>query len=164
MIEVSYEDTDRTAQIISRIKGLREYGLHVGIFEEPLREGSNLNNAEIANILENGGPNLPARPFIQPGLAESRAMWLEHLKEAGAAILDGNKRRAKNQIHAAGQAAVNGIQNKILTGPFAPLSAKYVQRSRWRRPGRPSTGRTGIPLLDTGQLFNSIDFRVRGRE
>ena len=165
-MRITIEDKDRTSQVISRVKGLRDIGLYVGVFEGPRRIGSNLTNAELANILENGTDDgrLPARPFIIPGLQESRIRWISHIKASGEAALDGKRRVAQNQLHKAGQAAVDGIQNKMIEGPFTPLSEKYVKRSKWRSGTRPQGGRrVGGALLDTGQLFNAIEYRIRSR-
>lgn len=164
-MNITIQDNNHTAQVISRIKGLRGIALEIGVFEEDsVRSSGDVTNAQLVRMHEDGTPRMPARPFFSEGLQESREEWIGHLKEAGQAMLDGNKRVAQNRVRNAGQAAVRGIQNKMLEGPWEPLSPKYINRSRWWNGGRLPGRRVGTPLLDTGQLFNSISFKIRKRD
>jgi hypothetical protein len=60
-------------------------------------------------------------------------------------------------FNAIGLVAANGMKAAIQEGDFQPLSQRTID-ARLKR------GRTGVkPLLDTGQLRNSISYVLRRR-
>lgn len=116
-----------------------------------------ITNAALAYIHDNGAPeaNIPARPFMHPGIDSAKDEILVRLKNVGKAVLDGNMGGAERALHAAGLTAQSAIRRKINTGPFLPL-APYTLAQRRRR------GRTSDkPLVDTAQMRNSITYVVR---
>ena len=50
-------------------------------FSEP-RRGKGKSNAKVANILEHGKHNQPARPFMKPAKTQSKGAAIEAMKEA----------------------------------------------------------------------------------
>lgn len=156
---------DRAAQIMQSIRSLTRDRVLVGIPSTTAErkpdedEGAPLNNAEIGYIHEFGAPeaNIPARPFLVPGVRNAEAAIAHQLRAGALAALDGNLEGTEARMAAAGQAAVNGVVEKITTGPFAPLAPYTLER-------RKAKGRTGEkPLLDTGQLRRSITYVIRRR-
>lgn len=116
-----------------------------------------ITNATLAYIHENGAPeaNIPARPFVVPGIHDGQARIVSYMKQAADAELLGRPQLAERALHAAGIAAVSAVRNRIQTGPFVPLALATLRARRAR-------GRTGTkPLLDTGQLRNSITYVIR---
>jgi hypothetical protein len=115
------------------------------------------SNAVIGYIQEFGAPerNIPARPFLVPGVESITPKAAELLRKAGRAALFGDSgavETALNQIGLIGQSAV---QQKITDGPFAPLSERTLKARKARK-------RTGEkPLIDTGQLRRSVTYIVR---
>lgn len=125
-------------------------------------------NAQIAYWAEYGAPeaNIPARPFLGPGIEKSEAMVATELarsaeKAISLAALDGDvsggKAAVLDGLNRVGLKAVANVQREITDGTFAPLAEATV-KARLRR------GRTGMkPLIDTGQLRRSISYVIKYR-
>ena len=64
--------------------------------------------------------------------------------------LQGSPSALTNSLHMAGVIAVRAVQDKIVAGPFAPLQPRTVARKKSSR-----------PLIDTGQLRQSVSYVVR---
>jgi hypothetical protein len=149
------------------------------------RKAGEPSNAALAYIHDQGAPesNIPARPFMAPGIADARPKIVDRLKSAGVAALDGNSVGVTSQLHAAGLAAVASIRAVIRAGIAPPLAASTVKRriSRRKSASWKSAKRAAVaanvaagnapgeglftPLIDTGALLSSIThvLRKRGR-
>jgi len=119
--------------------------------------GSAINNAALGYIHNYGMPtqNIPARPFLEPGIKDADKPITDHLGKAGEAALSGNPGGVLKNLTAAGIVAASSVKAKINTGPFVPL--KPATLAARRRKGRMGEK----PLIDTGALRNSISFVVR---
>lgn len=149
---------------LKAINNLPARSVLVGIPEEKTdrddsHDAAYVTNAVLGYIHENGAPeaNIPARPWLVPGIRDAKAKISDYLRQAGNAALDGDSAKADRAMHAAGLTAVNSVRRKIQTGPFIPLAPATIA-ARLRK------GRTGTkPLLDTGQLRNSITYVIRDK-
>ncbi|WP_423196787.1 Bacteriophage protein [Cupriavidus sp. H19C3] len=151
--------TDRLKEVLESISGLVDKQVLVGIPDSaPERKDDEpLSNAAIGYIQETGSPanNLPARPFLVPGVASAEEKTVPQLQKAVEAALDGDLPRAEKRMASAGLAAQNSVRAKINSG-IAPQLKDSTLAARRRR------GRTGtVPLIDTGQLRNSITYVIR---
>lgn len=120
-------------------------------------DNTSITNAEIGYIQETGSPamNLPARPFLVPGIEAVQKLIAAKLEKAARAALDGSSDDVEKAFIAAGLVGQNGVRAQINDGDFAPL-AEATLAARQRR------GRTGTkPLIDTGQLRNSVTYVIR---
>lgn len=169
--------SDKLADIVKAINDLTKTDVLVGIPEsKAAREDSpGITNAEIGYIQENGSPaqNIPARSFLIPGVADARGKYQQHLVKAANLALDGNKRDAIKQLDAAGIIAEQGAKAKINSGDFAPLSDATLraraakgrkgaaEELRRRSEGMDPGTDLAKPLIDTGQLRNSITHVIR---
>ncbi|SEI98862.1 hypothetical protein SAMN04244579_02714 [Azotobacter beijerinckii] len=179
---------DNVAMVLESIKQLAGQEVLVGIpatqAERSDGDSSPLNNAQLVYIHENGSParNIPARPFLVPGIDEQLQSIRPHLQKAASAAMDGNADRVQVELNAAGLIAADGARHKINFGDFEPLSPETV-RNRHRSRGTQSMreaerqyldliaqgsapeqaqSETGIrPLINTGQLRNSITYVIR---
>lgn len=116
-----------------------------------------ITNAALGYIHENGVPelNIPARPFLVPGVASASKVIQSRLKQAGRYTLDGKPDAADKALIATGIVAAQAVQKKITDGPFVPLAPRTLAQ-------RKAKGRTGEkPLIDTGQLRRAITYVVR---
>jgi hypothetical protein len=176
---------DKMADIIKAVSQLAGKDVLVGIPDSaPERTDTPITNAQIGYIMETGSPasNLPARPFLIPGVAEVQAKCAERLKKAATAALGGNLSGAEASLTAAGLIAQNSVKKKINDGPFAPLSPQTIAQRKNSRQTQSmrkaekdyfkhlAAGKTeqeaqdlaGIkPLINTGSLRNSVTFVVR---
>jgi hypothetical protein len=138
-----------------------------------------ITNAAIAYIQNTGMPeqNLPARPFMVEGIEDKREQITDAMEAVGLAALDGDRMAVDQGLHAVGAIARDGIKEKIIDGPFAPL-AEATLRARAAMGG--AIGKAAQAELDgvqlvagspnvrplnlTGQLRNAANYAVRGKE
>lgn len=154
----------RAKNVLKGINNLPDRRVLVGIPEDKTdRDDSHdvayITNAVLGYIHENGAPeaNIPARPFLVPGIREARTQITSYLAQAGQAVLAGDSGKADRAMHAAGLVAQASVRNKIQTGPFLPLAPGTLAARRAR-------GRTGTkPLLDTAQMRNAITYVIRNK-
>lgn len=150
---------DKVKRIARSLSTLPATQVLVGVPSEkaPREEGQPITNAELGYIHEFGSPesNIPARPFLFPGIRNATPRFEGYLRQGARAALDGNESGIGRALSAAGQVAASAVQTKITTGPFVPLAAATLAARRAR-------GRTGTkPLIDTGQLRRSITWVLR---
>ena len=175
---------DQVADVLRSVRRLTSQEVLVGIPAEnaerqdaPGAKPSPIDNATLGWIMEAGSPikNIPARPFLVPGVQGAMPALLPKLKKAGEGALDfkgiGD---VVQQLTAVGLAAAAAVQMKITDGPFVPI-ADATKAARLRRKvgyrnasdARKSTmmakwmGGDFSPLIDSGSLRNSITFVVR---
>ncbi len=152
---------DNTAQLAKALRELVQQQVLVGIpAEQAPREGEGINNAELGYIHEFGAPeaNIPARPFLVPGVESAKDEIAKRYKAGAKAVLEG-RTTAEQVHHGVGIVAVNAVKEKITDGPFAPLKPATVAARKRKHKGRTDDNPT--PLVDTGQLKASINYVVR---
>lgn len=150
---------DNVARFADGIEKLANTRVMVGV---PAEKGSRndaqpINNAALAYIHENGAPEagIPARPFLKPGIDDKKSEIAAALEKTGKAAMDGKPEAVDRGFHVAGLIGQNAVRAKINTGPFQPLAESTLAARRAR-------GRTGTkPLIDTGQLRNSLTYVIR---
>lgn len=161
-MEIKVKKTvDKADAIMKAFAGLVRQRVLVGIpeAEAARNEATPITNAAIGYIAEYGSPaaNIPARPFLVPGVEDAKGPVTGRLKDAAADALEGNRTGVDENLNAAGLAAQNAVRAKINTGPFAPLKPQTLAARRRR-------GRTGDkPLIDTGQLRNAVTYVIRNK-
>lgn len=151
--------TDKLAQVLATMTQLVKKDVLVGIPDSaPEREEDTpLSNAQIGYILDNGSPvaNIPARPFLVPGVENAQDEIVEDFRSGAKAALEGSPAGVERALVRAGLRAQNSVRSKIQDGPFEGLAQRTLADRKKR-------GRTGEkPLLDTGQLRNSVTYVVR---
>lgn len=160
---MNIEHKSNTAQFCKALEGLLKREVLVGIpaanaarDPEP-GESTEATNALLGYVHEYGSPakNIPARPFLHPGIANARADIETHMKKAGQLALRGKPEQIDQELEKVGLIAQASVQKKITDGPFEPLKPATLAARRAR-------GREGDrPLIDTGQLRRAITYIVR---
>jgi hypothetical protein len=153
---------DNVPAVLKSIQDMVGTQLLIGVpAADPERRGDEaINNASIGYIQETGSPanNLPARPFLVPGVAAVQGPALAMLKKGAKDALDGDPRAAGRALNAVGLMAQSSVRNTINAGVDPPLAPATLAARRRR-------GRTGTtPLIDTGQLRNAITYVLRGKK
>ncbi|WP_043614274.1 hypothetical protein [Chromobacterium violaceum] len=99
---------------------------------------------------------LPPRPFLEPGIINAQDDIANSMKKAAEAALAGKPSEIENAMEAAGTKAQKAAQAVLNSGDeLTPLAPSTLASRR-------SRGRTGDkPLVDTGQLRNSITYVLR---
>jgi hypothetical protein len=155
---------DNVGKLLDNLEAMSETQVLVGIpakeaEREPGTDIDGMNNATLAYIHENGAPeaNIPARPFIEPGIQDAKSDISRQFRKAGEAQLDGQAGKAMKHYHLAGEVAAVSIKKKIWSGPFAPLKESTLRARRTRKIA-PRTGTK--PLIDTAQMLRAVDYVV----
>lgn len=144
-------------------------------------EASEITNAAIAYINENGDPelNIPARPHLGPAVAENADKVQDLLIRSAKRAAAGAGPEAITQgFHRVGAVLVSAIRAKITSGLEPPLAdATLLQRDARRKTGSPGARKEmerrsqGLapsttyakPLIDTGKLFKASNYVIRNK-
>jgi len=129
-----------------------------------------VNNATLGYIHETGAPaaNIPARPFLSPGVRNSRRAWEPYMIRAGHLAFAGKMDDAEHAWHAAGMKAVEGVKTRIESNIPPPLAQATVDARRIRSTGssyrrKAMTASDTTALIDTAQMINSVSYVIRHR-
>lgn len=139
---------------------------------------SEITNAALGYIHDKGSPeaNIPARPFMIPGIKAVEERIGAALLGAAKAVLRDPSTDVQARLHRVGITAATGIKRKLNEGIPPPLSERTLrERARkgregamwelaWRDAGAPAGLELAKPLIDTGQLRNAITYVVRKRK
>lgn len=108
----------------------------------------NLTVEEVARYQEegtktkSGAPAIPARSFI-------KATFDQNKDKIRKTFMDAIVKSPKNSLDFVGSYVVGLIQSRIASGISPPLAPKTIKRKG-----------SSKPLIDTGQLRNSITFKI----
>jgi hypothetical protein len=125
--------TDQTAAMLANIQDLTRHELLVGIPADKMQrqDSRQPTNSQLAYWHENGVPsrNLPARPFMAPGVRKVQPQITRVLEEGARSVLRGQSNGALQALHKAGMLARNSIVNEITdpSPPFAPLAPRTIR-------------------------------------
>jgi hypothetical protein len=195
---------DRVNELLAQIRMVSELEVLVGFPEasterdpDPTaQQGSQpATNAELAYIHDNGAPeaNIPARPFMLPGISDARAKITRQMAQVGVAAfrLTGDPKdklraqRVQKAFHAVGLTAQYAIRAKINEGIPPPLSPATIALRHKQRgtksmrkgelkyfellgqgmsPGQAQSAAGIKALINTGQLRNAVNYVIRPRK
>lgn len=161
---------DRVDDVLRGIAELARSRVMVGIPEnkDARRDGDRAGNALIGLVHEHGSPakNIPARPWLRPGVQQGMPRILTISKNIGKAALDGKIDVVEQGFHAVGLAAVNAVRARISSNIPPPLSPRTIAARRRRTKGskyrrKAKTASEVVTLIDTAQLRNAVSYVVR---
>ena len=179
---------DNVAGLLANVAELTTSDVLIGIpAEKGGRKQGPITNVQLGYIHEFGSPahNIPARPFLHPGVNKIRPQLIAMLKQGAMDALNG-KGGVAATLNRVGMLGRNSVVKEITDPepPFVPLRPATI-RARLRRTaaGRrklkqikkrgvtltawaaeidPKSGSANIhPLIDTAQLRASITYVVR---
>ncbi len=145
---------------------------------DPRKEkGTKMNNATLAFIHDKGSPaaNIPARPFMEPGIESCKDRVINLFKAGAKKALNGENSEVNTTLHKVGLVAQASIRNAINEGIPPPL-ADSTLRARIRNKtgvkgaraeltsrnlGNPPSSELAKPLVNTAQMRNSINYVLR---
>lgn len=175
---------DKVEEVLKAVRTLTKNEVLVGIPGEnaerqdaPGAKPSPVSNVQLGYIHEFGSPaqNIPARPFLIPGVQGAMSTLLPKLRKAGTQALDFKGASAvTEQLTAVGIAAASAVQLKITDGPFVPIKdatkrARLERKIGYRNASDARKASMMVkwmagdfsPLIDTGALRAAITFVVR---
>ena len=151
--------------------------------ENDPEEQSGMNNATIAYLMDNGSPanNVPARPFMHPGIKAVQPQITDRLGMAAkrAVTTEGDVEHDMQKVGMIAQSSIRNLINSGISPALQPgtIANRFRQRkTKGRRKGEKeylknigegmsaeeAQSATGIiPLVNTGQLRNSINYVIR---
>lgn len=147
--------------LMKHIKSLAKFDVLVGIpsgaGDEP---GAEISLASVGYIQEYGSAakNIPARPFLIPGIADAKDKITAAFKKGALAAIKGDAAGVENCFTEAGLAAVPAVKlriDSIIPPPLAP-GTLYNRKHRKERPNSRTT-----PLRDKDDMYKAIQFVVR---
>ena len=174
---------DSTEDLVKAIALLTKNEVLVGFPEEttdrddPASAALGITNAALGYIHDNGAPeqHIPARPFMEPGMARAVDDVTDTLARAAEYALASKPEMTAKGFDQAGLQAVKGIQTVIREG-IAPALADSTLRARaakGRKGAAKELGRRerglapgmfgAIPLMDTNEMLKSVSYVVRNR-
>jgi hypothetical protein len=184
-ITKTYDGTEKLMRVLKAFEAERVLvGIPSNKADRSNTERGALNNATIGYIMEHGSPgaNIPARPWLAPGIRSAKSAIVAHYEQAAKRGLKSGDVTAMAAAHRViGQLTVDAVKRYITSGHFAPLAPSTVaQRSRQRGTRRRvsetkylaliAAGMTpalaqniaGVrPLINTGQMRNAVTYVVR---
>lgn len=155
--------------------------------EEDARDDrSPIGNAARAYVHDNGAPEvgIPARPFMQPGIMAAQVELTKALARTALSVLKNSQQKqpkgniVERGLHAVGMVAASSIKKKIDEGIPPPLADSTLRARAAKTPSRraereelaarargekPGTDRVK-PLIDTGEMRNSITYVLRKKK
>lgn len=166
---------DKTASLAASVRALVDQAVLVGIPAEKAARGDadgEMTNAQLGFIHEHGSParNIPARPFLAPGVRAVQEQIIDLFKAAATAALDGNAGKVSSALNRAGIIAQNSVRAIFVDNDWPPLAEATLSRrppldgadGKARGKSRRERGALN-PLIDTSQLRKSVTYVVRNR-
>lgn len=155
---------DQSATLLKALQDMASKRVLIGVpaSEAARQDDAVIGNAQLAYIHENGSAaaNIPARPFLVPGVKKAGDKAAAILKKAAADVFD-RKASIDKGLNAAGLVAQTSVKMTIRAGEgFAPLKPGTLAARR-RKGAKGAKG--DKPLIRTGQLLNSISYVVRSK-
>lgn len=111
--------------------------------------GEPISMAQLAAVHEFGTAEIPERSFMRSTMAEKERELLNLTKKFLVQIINGDTNK-KTALRTMGAFIARAFKNKIQTGPFAPDKPETTKRKG-----------SDKPLIDTGQLRDSIEYELR---
>ena len=141
-------------RIIERVAGLNSH-VEVGVPKGAMHtsKGGSISMSLLANIHTYGSitQGIPARPFLIPALQDNQAKYIKYLKSQTIPLLFGRTKQAR-VLGLLGEMASSDVKKYFISGKFAPLAASTIKQKGSSR-----------PLIDTGQLRQSITYSIERR-
>lgn len=168
----TYSTNDPLQRMQQVVKYALRQKLLIGIpAEKNARPDGTATNAQLGYWHEYGAPeaNLPARPFLAPGMEKAEPMIVAELARAMMKGIEragrdgdvsGGKAAIDEGLNRVGLRAVDIIKGQITAGLSPPLAERTVYARLHRKKNR-RTGPDMKPLIDTGQLLRSISYVIR---
>lgn len=168
---------DRTSSMLQDLERLTHKRVLVGVPEEKddfktpkaMKEERTIGNAALAYIHDNGSPlqGIPARPFMEPGVANAKDKIDIELLAGIQDSLDGKVEEMERRLMRAGLIAQNSIKGIIREATdFEPLkqgtlTGRLRQRKNYKKmkEERKQELRDSMtPLRNTSSMLNAITF------
>lgn len=149
------KDISGLRQLKKKLEQLNRTELDWGFFEEDRYgpENDNLPVATVAQIHETGSDFIPRRPFFTEALRKIKTVQIENFVKASIGV---GSIQTEHLLNMLGERLVDGVKEEIETWTTPPNSAMWTLI-------KASLGAPTKPLEFTGQMLNSVKFKIRKR-
>lgn len=165
------EHTSRVHELNKSLQRLKRTSVMVGIAsgeKGDRRKEEPIPNSVLGYIHEKGSPSagIPARPFLVPGVQSAQEQISHSLGVAMKAALADDAKEVKNILRQTGRDAASAVKKYMRNASFEPIkpetirNRKYSRKTKSRREEEEKGASTIKPLINTGQLRDSIDFYI----
>lgn len=173
---------DNLDRLIANVETLTGSRVLVGIPGDapPRKDSKQPPNFVLGFINEFGDParNIPARPFLIPGVRDAQSQIIARAKAGARAVLrldTATPDTANVALNQMGGVAAFAVRARLVSGPFVPLAnATLAARARQgrkgaiqelanRRAGLPPGTDLAKPLIDTGAMRQSVTHVIKKR-
>ena len=132
------------------LKGMQGHKLYVGVTKSSNSRGKDgKSNALIAYVHE-FGIGVPERSFLRSTVLEQAKKYAQIQRDNIIPAIKSGTMTADEAYRRLGIVASNDVKAKMVNGPFTPLKQQTVDRKG-----------SSKPLIDTGELRQSITYEVR---
>ena len=155
-------DVDKRQALKAALERMRKTAVYVGIpadsEQDKRSDDSPITNSQLGYIHEYGSPaaNIPARPFLRPGVQKAEATLRKSLKRAATYALAGDEAGFSAQMDTVAGKAETAVFDYMTTGDFEPLAPSTLRKRQAKNKKVGSSDMRVRPLVDTGNLRNSI--------
>lgn len=156
---------NRTVQdrIMREVASLARAVVTIGIHQqEETRQGGDITNPQLGAVHEFGSDHIPERSFLRSTVDSGKPM--EFAEKVAAKVAQGqlSAHQAANQV---GVTVVGQVQQTIKAKIPPPLSDRTLKTRMAKGAHGGGVGAMGgavTPLIDSGQLYASIQHKVEG--
>lgn len=152
--------TNLISELNKKMESLINKNVYVGIPQSKgKRDESQVTNAQLGYIHEKGSSanNIPPRPFLVPGVEDAGERVSKILGSAAVNIKDNES--VDIALNKAGLVASQTVKRRITQSIGIEGLKESTIKARERRKSRRRSGAMK-PLIDTGQMLNSITYVV----
>lgn len=137
--------------LLFSLAGVDGAEVRIGVFadKKASRTEGELPNAVVAAFHEFGTKDLRKRPFLRPSIKQQQREIFVLAEKLAGLMYDG-RMGAKRALDILGLKVSTGVKNYIREGKVRPKLKKSTIAAKG----------SDVPLLDTGQLINSITWKV----
>ena len=144
------EDTDYGFNaILENVKGL-DGSVKVGVLQGKGTESNGTNLVDVAVYNEYGTERIPSRPFMRLAADNHGEEWQDTAAKLVSVVITGGITK-QQVLEIIGNKAKGDIQSVIGSSQLDANALSTVKRKG-----------SAAPLIDTGRLRSSIDFRIEG--
>ena len=156
MIKARFYEKDLGLAKLMTTFSTKEGSVGIGVLRSSgvYKGAENMTVAQVAAIHEFGSKDgsIPERSFMRTAVFENKGSINKLIKGLAVKITDGAMGRDK-ALGIIGEYVKGLIKNRIRSGPFVPNAPETIRRKG-----------SSKPLIDTGQLINSIDWELTGKK
>lgn len=138
-------------RLMSRVSGLGRLRVNIGVFSKETHDNSDLTLIHLMAIHEFGAPeaNIPERAPIRKTFIMKKAEYRKMVGQLVKLVL-AEKLTMLKATEILGMWGASEVRSTIVAGVSPPNAPSTIKRKG-----------SSTPLVDTGQLLNSITFEVK---